>query len=58
MAIDALSAMLVVGRKGRDYFEPKPYRKITAEAGEGELVFPVIADEKAMEEYRPMPLSP
>lgn len=53
MAKDALSSMLVVGRKGRDYNEPLAYEEVTAEAREGEVVFPVTADEELMEEYKP-----
>ncbi|SMC92015.1 HicB_like antitoxin of toxin-antitoxin system [Desulfocicer vacuolatum DSM 3385] len=53
MAMDALSAMLVFGRKGREYQEPRGFEAIQAEAKEGELVFPVTPTEKAMEAYRP-----
>lgn len=53
MAIDALSGILVVGRKGREYFTPRNYEEIQAEAKEGELVFPVVPDEKIMESYKP-----
>ncbi len=53
MAVDALSAILVLGRKGREYHEPRGFEEIRAEAEEGELVFPVMPAEKAMEEYRP-----
>lgn len=53
MAVDALSAMMVMGRKGREYYMPRGYDDIQAEAKEGELVFPVMATEKSMEEYRP-----
>ncbi|SLM31750.1 conserved hypothetical protein [Desulfamplus magnetovallimortis] len=53
MAIDALSAMMVLGRKGREYGDPRGYEEIQAEAKDGELVFPVMPAEKAMEAYRP-----
>ena len=53
MAVDALSAIMVMGRKGREYQAPKGYDEILAESKEGELVFPVMPTEKAMEEYRP-----
>lgn len=53
MAVDALSGILVVGRKGRDYQAPRDYNTILAEAEEGERVFPVTPSEKAMGEYRP-----
>ncbi|MFO7761536.1 MAG: type II toxin-antitoxin system HicB family antitoxin [Thermodesulfobacteriota bacterium] len=53
MATDALSGLMVVGRKGREYQDPRSYDKIKREAVEGELVFPVVPDEKIMEEYRP-----
>ena len=53
MAIDALSGMLVVGRKGREYSAPSVYDVVKEQAAEGELVFPVVPSEAAMEEYRP-----
>jgi len=53
MATDALSAMLVHGRKGREYGEPSSYEVVAAQAGEGDLVFPVVPNEKIMEDYRP-----
>jgi predicted RNase H-like HicB family nuclease len=53
MAIDALSGMLVVGRKGREYTAPSGYDAVKEQAAEGELVFPVVPSEAAMEEYRP-----
>ena len=53
MAMDALSGILVFGRKGREYQEPRGFDAIQAEAEEGEFVFPVIPTEKAMEQYRP-----
>lgn len=53
MAIDALSAMMVFGRKGREYVDPRGYDEIRAEAKEGELVFPISPSEKSMEAYRP-----
>jgi len=53
MAMDALSAMLVFGRKGREYQEPRGFEAIQTESKEGELVFPVMPTEKAMEAYRP-----
>jgi len=53
MAMDALSAMMVFGRKGREYNAPRTFEEIQAEAKEGELVFPVMPTEKAMEAYRP-----
>lgn len=53
MASDALSGMLVVGRKGREYLAPSAYDAVKEQAAEGELVFPVVPSESAMEEYRP-----
>lgn len=53
MATDALSAMLVHGRKGREYGEPSSYDVVAAKAELGDLVFPVVPSEKIMEEYRP-----
>jgi|GEM_PF-2038973 len=53
MAMDALSGLLVIGRKGREYLAPRPYHEIKAEAQGGELVFPVVPSEKIMDEYRP-----
>lgn len=53
MAVDALSGMLVVGRKGREYSAPSGYEAVMAQADEGELVFPVVPSEATMEEYRP-----
>ena len=53
MAVDALSGMLVVGRKGRDYNEPRSYDEVAREAEQGTLVLPVYPSEKAMETYAP-----
>ena len=53
MAVDALSAMMVMGRKGREYDAPRGYIEIKREARQGELIFPVVPSEKAMDEYRP-----
>ncbi len=53
MAVDALSAMLVMGRKGREYKAPRGYEEIKTEALPGELIFPIVPSEKIMEEYRP-----
>ena len=53
MAMDALSGLLVIGRKGREYFAPRGYEAIHAQAREHEKVFPVVPSEKAMKEYRP-----
>jgi predicted RNase H-like HicB family nuclease len=53
MAIDALSGMLVVGRKGREYQAPSSYEEVIAMAKNGEVVFPVVPNEKIMEEYSP-----
>ncbi len=53
MAADALSGILVVGRLGRDYQPPRSYEEVKDETAEGELVFPVLAREELMEEYRP-----
>lgn len=52
-ARDALSGMLAVGRKGREYNKPRHYEDIVALAEDGEEVFPIVADEKIMEEYKP-----
>ena len=53
MAIDALSGLLVVGRKGREYQAPSVYEEVKAVAKEGEVVFPVVPNEKIMEDYSP-----
>jgi len=53
MAVDALSAMMVMGRKSREYNAPRGYIEIKREARQGELIFPVVPSEKAMDEYRP-----
>lgn len=53
MAMDALSGLLVIGRKGREYQAPRHYHEIKVEAKDGELVFPVVPSEKIIEEYRP-----
>ena len=53
MAMDALSGLMVVGRKGREYQSPRSYEDIRAEAGEDELVFPVVPSEKIMGQYKP-----
>ena len=53
MALDALSGLMVIGRKGREYFTPRSFAEIQAEAGPNDLVFPVIPNEKIMEEYKP-----
>lgn len=41
MAVDALSCMLEAGVEGRDYQAPRLYADAEAEAGPGELVFPI-----------------
>ena len=53
MAIDALSAIMVCGRKGREYTDPRTFEEVQAEAAEGEIVVPITPSEKAMEAYRP-----
>ena len=53
MAVDALSGLLVIGRKGREYQAPRSFDEIKGEAGEDELIFPIVASEKIMEEYLP-----
>lgn len=53
MAMDALSGLMVVGRKGREYQAPRSFEDVKAEAEENELVFPVVPSEKSMKEYRP-----
>jgi len=53
MAMDALSAMMIFGRKGHEYNAPRAFGEIQSEAKEGELIFPVMPTEKAMETYRP-----
>ena len=52
MAVDLISCVLVTGRKGREYNDPSPYEAIQAQAGPGDLVFPVTPNERNMEEYR------
>jgi len=46
MAIDALSGLLVVGRKGREYQAPSTYEEVKAVAEEGEVVFPSSSQRK------------
>ena len=53
MAVDALSGILIVGRKGREYFAPSRFEAVKAQAEEDDLVFPIIPTESAMDEYRP-----
>ncbi len=53
MAMDALSGLMVVGRKGREYQAPRSFEDVKAETEENELVFPVLPSEKSMKEYRP-----
>jgi hypothetical protein len=53
MAQDALSAVLVTGRLGREYRRPRSFDEVAGEAEEGELVLPVVPNERIMEEYRP-----
>jgi predicted RNase H-like HicB family nuclease len=53
MATDALSAILVYGRKGREYKEPSSFESVLAQAEAGAHVMAVIPDESIMEEYRP-----
>ena len=53
MAMDALSGLMVMGRKGREYQAPRSFEDVKAEAEENELVFPVVPSEKSMKEYRP-----
>ncbi len=48
MAVEALSMILGDGRKGRDYQDPSPYEAVLAKAEPGDLVFPVIPDERIM----------
>ena len=52
-AVDALSAILAVGRKGREYFAPRLFAEIDKEKEEGDLVMPVPPSEAIMDEYRP-----
>jgi len=52
MAIDVLSAILATGTQGLDFYPPRPYSEISKLA-QGELVFPVLADESIIESYRP-----
>jgi predicted RNase H-like HicB family nuclease len=47
MASDALGGMLVVGRKGREYEDPRPFEDVEKEAKEGEKVFPIIPSKTA-----------
>jgi len=53
MAVDALSAILATGRKGREYFAPRPFSEIAKEKEADELVMPVSPSEAIMDEYRP-----
>jgi len=53
MAMDALSGLMVIGRKGREYNAPRPFDEIREEAGAEDLVFPVLPNEKIMEVYKP-----
>ena len=53
MATDALSGMLVHGRKGIDYSDPTPFNTIDQTTRDDEHTVPVVASEAIMEEYRP-----
>lgn len=53
MAMDAISGLMVIGRKDREYEAPRSFDKIKVEAKEGELVFSVVPNEKIMKEYKP-----
>lgn len=53
MAVDALSGLMVVGRKGKEYNDPRPYDEIKGLAEDEELVFPVMVNETMMNAYRP-----
>lgn len=53
MAIDSLSAIIATGKKGREYTKPRSFEDVLQMAGEGDLVVPVLPDEKIMEEYKP-----
>ena len=53
MAMNALSGLMVMGRKGREYNAPRAFAEIQAETASGELIFPVLPNEKIMEEYKP-----
>ena len=53
MAEDLISAILAGGRKGREYHDPSSYEAILAQAEPGDLVFPIMPNERIMEEYRP-----
>ncbi len=45
MAVDALSGMLVAGRKGREYTVPSSFEAVLSQAGDKEYVFPVTVRE-------------
>ncbi len=51
MATDALSAILALGKKGREYNDPRPFSEVEQEAEKGERVFAILPDKKIMEEY-------
>ncbi len=51
MASDALSAILALGQKGREYNDPRPFLEVEQEAEEKERAFAVLPDRKTMEEY-------
>ncbi len=53
MAVDSLSTILAWGRKGREYGEASSYENVSAQAAPGDLVFPVVPDERIMSEHRP-----
>jgi len=53
MGVDALSGILVVGRKGREYSAPSSFAEVKGEAKSNDLVFPVVPIREIMEEYKP-----
>ena len=53
MAVEALSMILGDGRKGRDYKDPSRYEDILAQAEPGDLVFPVMPDERIIIAHSP-----
>lgn len=50
-AIDALSAILALGKKGVDYDNPRPFEDVEKGMDTGERVFAVAPDLKIMADY-------
>ena len=53
MAVEALSIILGCGRKGKDYTAPSSYEEIQSGTEPGDLVFPVMPDERIIIAHSP-----